>query len=96
MIRIKRGDEPASLGQKRDHGLQRIRESLAEDPSQKLHFPGYQEAAEPLWEAQGKKCCYCKKELYERPYNDTEHYRPKGHYWWLAWTWENLLFACPI
>lgn len=25
---------------------------------------------------------------------DAEHYRPKSHYWWLAWTWENLLFAC--
>lgn len=27
-------------------------------------------------------------------YRDVEHYRPKAYYWWLAWTWNNLLFAC--
>jgi hypothetical protein len=54
--------------------------------------------------AQYHKCCYC--ETVEREHqNDVEHYRPKlraqrgsgfpGHgYWWLAWTWSNLLFAC--
>jgi hypothetical protein len=40
-------------------------------------------------------------------FNDVEHYRPKTSadrlpgstathgYWWLAYTWDNLLFACP-
>lgn len=27
-------------------------------------------------------------------HNDVEHYRPFDLYWWLAWTWDNLLFAC--
>ncbi|MBV0882133.1 hypothetical protein KTQ42_22920 [Noviherbaspirillum sp. L7-7A] len=42
-----------------------------------------------------------------KDYNDVEHYRPKTSasrlpgcslthgYWWLAFTWENLLYACP-
>lgn len=51
------------------------------------------------------KCCYCEsKEQSKR--NDVEHYRPAGRavrspgsaathgYWWLAFTWENLLFSC--
>lgn len=42
---------------------------------------------------QRHKCCYC--EILIRSYhNDVEHYRPFSRYWWLAWTWENLLFAC--
>lgn len=40
-------------------------------------------------------------------YHDVEHYRPKGRadrrpgcplthgYWWLAYSWDNLLYACP-
>ncbi|MBF0409630.1 MAG: hypothetical protein HQM10_19980 [Candidatus Riflebacteria bacterium] len=42
-----------------------------------------------------------------KAYHDVEHYRPKASadrrpgsllthgYWWLAFTWNNLLFACP-
>ena len=26
--------------------------------------------------------------LSHRDYHDVEHYRPKGTYWWLTWTWE--------
>ncbi len=39
------------------------------------------------------KCCYCDRRTIP-DHNDVEHYRPFGLYWWLAWTWENLLFAC--
>jgi len=65
----------------------------------------YQLVQEPLWRAQYSKCCYCEmREQMKR--NDVEHFRPKGRadrapgraerhgYWWLAWTWENLLFSC--
>ena len=51
------------------------------------------------------KCCYCEHKCQVR-FHDVEHYRPKARadrgpgqpdygYWWLAWTWENLLFVCP-
>ncbi len=48
------------------------------------------------------KCAYCEQPLNEKTVN-IDTYRPKdmdrapdvdGHYWWLAFTWNNLLPAC--
>ena len=65
----------------------------------------YKVVRRTLWLRQDYKCCFCEfKEQHE--YNDVEHYRPKAAvqrfeggpvlpgYWWLAWTWANLMFAC--
>jgi len=38
------------------------------------------------------KCAYCEQKM-ER-YN-VEHYRPKNTYYWLAFSWDNLIMACP-
>jgi uncharacterized protein (TIGR02646 family) len=62
-----------------------------------------------LWAMQHHKCCYCENK-YERSYSDVEHFRPKAAavrgtepgdpadpgYWWLAYRFENLYFACAI
>ena len=53
------------------------------------------------------KCCYCEKDI-ERADLHVEHFRPKGAfrqasngdyeypgYYWLAYSWDNLLLACP-
>ena len=97
MIRVTRGPEPAELSAARERGLGEIRAARGENPDHQVKsgdIDGYQCAAEPLWRAQGEKCCYCEKDI-DRSYNDVEHYRPKTQYWWLAWDWSNLLFACP-
>jgi hypothetical protein len=63
-----------------------------------------------LFLGQRKKCAYCERRR-DFSSSPVEHYRPKagalrhrrgqtakeskGHYWWLTWSWENLLFACP-
>ncbi len=63
-----------------------------------------------LYLAQHKKCAWCELRV-QYSSSPVEHYRPKdgagrhdrgalpqvdrGHYWWLTWTWANLLFACP-
>lgn len=39
------------------------------------------------------KCAYCEKELLDSP-KHIEHYRPKNIYYWLAYSWDNLLLAC--
>jgi uncharacterized protein (TIGR02646 family) len=41
------------------------------------------------------KCPYC--DTGNIGQGDVEHFRPKNNnsYWWLAFTWENLLLACP-
>ena len=53
------------------------------------------------------KCYYCETKLYSPAYLHVEHFRPKGAvrqnprdsqefpgYYWLAYSWENLLLAC--
>lgn len=46
-----------------------------------------------LWAMQHFKCCYCEGK-YERGFSDVEHFRPKAAYWWLAYRFDNLYFAC--
>lgn len=92
----------------RDEQLKVLRAIVAlgkGDPAA-VDIDGYRVVAEMLWKAQHHKCCYCEK-LIERCYSDVEHYRPKAQadrgphhtathgYWWLAFTWKNLLFSCP-
>ncbi len=38
------------------------------------------------------KCAYCEVWVEEL---HVEHYRPKSIYYWLAYSWDNLLLACP-
>ncbi|SHH17163.1 HNH endonuclease [Flavobacterium johnsoniae] len=38
------------------------------------------------------KCAYCEQKVEQ--YN-VEHYRPKSIYYWLAFSWDNLILACP-
>ena len=59
-----------------------------------------------LHKAQHGKCAYCEMQQQSTAL-PTEHFRPKGGvttdvdyvtspqgYWWLAWSWHNLFFAC--
>lgn len=104
MIKINRGPEPKELIDLRNTHLHRIRQ-LGREPTSKEIY-GYEAIGKILWTAQHHKCCYCEQKI-TKDYNDVEHYRPKTTadrspgcmlkhgYWWLAYTWENLLFACP-
>ncbi len=49
------------------------------------------------------KCAYCEKlidtigaDKKESSFADVEHYRPSSIYWWLAYCYENYLYACEI
>jgi len=72
----------------------RVRARLAAGETVKLTGYGDDGVKQRLFEVQHGKCAYCEKRDEQAKWRDAEHYRPKGHYWWLAWTWENLLFAC--
>ena len=39
------------------------------------------------------KCGFCEKDVTDHTPH-VEHYRPKAKYWWLAYSWDNLLLAC--
>lgn len=64
---------------------------------------GHRSVVEALRRAQHNKCCYCER----KAEGDIEHFRPKSGYqqsigspfqrpgyYWLAYQWSNLLFAC--
>lgn len=92
MIRIERGREPAELVPTRETGLARAR--AAWRSGARIELSGYEVVKAALAEMQHYKCCYCEKVEEQPKYRDVEHYRPKSQYWWLTWTWDNLLFAC--
>ena len=79
------------------------------DEVKALTGSGYDVTKPTLYDRQHKKCAYCeRKPGYDG--QPVEHFRPKKYaeralpgdpsdrdddrYWWLAWTWENLYFAC--
>ena len=45
-----------------------------------------------LFDIYNGKCAFCEQRV-ER--FDVEHFRPKSIYFWLAYSWDNLLYACP-
>jgi uncharacterized protein (TIGR02646 family) len=107
VIRIARGPEPAALPPIRSAELSRVRPLASAGwlSSDELGHE-YAKVKRELWTQQLMRCCYCEGQV-ECDYNDVEHFRPKARadrlngthdtgYWWLAWTWENLLFSCAI
>jgi len=42
------------------------------------------------------KCASCEAPTALVAHGDVEHYRPKSLYWWLAYTYDNYLYACQI
>lgn len=39
------------------------------------------------------KCAFCEQRVEQ---SHVEHYRPKNKYYWIAFSWDNLLFACSV
>lgn len=109
MIPIVRGPEPQALADVRASKLpvlQALVASGGRPKSEDIKGYGHEAVRRALWEMQHKKCCYCEKDI-ENTREDVEHHRPKAEanrepgsplkdgYWWLAFTWENLYYACP-
>ena len=57
-----------------------------------------------LFQMHNGRCCYCERLRDDKREADIEHFRPKARvaeegpdrpgYWWLAYEWTNLFFAC--
>jgi len=107
VIRRDRGPEPPQLAAVRSRALPALRSIRATRPIASDDFRpyDYRVAFRPLYERQHGICCFC--ECREQPRkNPVEHLRPKTQvdheqgagavegYWWLAYSWENLAFAC--
>jgi uncharacterized protein (TIGR02646 family) len=71
-------------------------------------FYAAEDVKQALIKMQHGKCCLCESKITHVAYGDVEHFRPKKAvleddgllrrpgYYWLAYTWENLLLACEI
>jgi hypothetical protein len=107
MIRTERGAEPPGLAEIRTNGVAALRRKVANgEEITRADLAGYGVAREVLWQSQHRKCAYCEDSM-KFKFEPVEHYRPARRairgtefpdygYWWLAWTWSNLLFACSI
>ena len=42
------------------------------------------------------KCAYCEGKSSHVAHGDVEHFRPKDEYWWLAYCYDNYVYACQI
>jgi uncharacterized protein (TIGR02646 family) len=42
------------------------------------------------------KCAYCEAPASMVAFGDVEHYRPKSIYWWLTYSYDNLLLSCEL
>ena len=109
MIRYQKPSKPRSLsGQKVTDALESLREKVLADEELKVsdfksEIWRRESVRGSIMEAQYNKCCYCEQ---RRPKSggDMEHFRPKrkpteasnNHkgYWWLAYDWDNLMYAC--
>jgi uncharacterized protein (TIGR02646 family) len=68
---------------------------------------GHQTVKQALINMQHGKCCFCESKIQHIAFGDVEHYRPKAGYrqndndamqkpgyFWLAYSWDNLLLSC--
>src|SRR5579872_6093035 len=111
MIRIERGPEPIELPPARARGLARAvlaRRRGDQLVTDGYNLPALRDG---LYHAQRAKCVYCERQLgkagspieHFRPKGGAdrgdplagEHAIDADHYWWLAWSWNNLVLACP-
>lgn len=110
MIAIRRAAEPKELADERHWRLpkqQILRQRGSSAPEISGYDP--QSVKNALYHSQLGLCAFCGERI-RLSGMQVEHFRPKGAvdgrllprsvakprpgYWWLAWTWENLLFSC--
>ena len=106
MIKIERGEPPKGnkLDGRREKELQKIRKAVSSGESYRFEpLWSDRKVKNFLHRSQHGKCCYCERKRDEKRESDVEHFRPKAKvegaedhlgYWWLAYSWENLLIAC--
>ena len=99
MIRLQRSRTKAAIPAA-FHGEKRIEKALSllvEEGTGRQFDSGYwTKAKKQLKKESGDKCAYCEASTAVVAHGDVEHFRPKSRYWWLAYCYDNYLFACQI
>lgn len=110
MIRIKgRTNTPSTLqSPKVTTAKQKLEEKVSRGEgihTKDFHseYWGAQDVKGSLFDSQHGKCCFCENIRSPKRELDVEHFRPKAGidgepnhtgYWWLAYEWSNLVYAC--
>lgn len=68
--------------------------ALTDFPNSKNFENVWTELKEIFHEKQEMRCAICEKELNDVYSQDIEHYRPKTHYWWIAYDPSNYYLSC--
>jgi uncharacterized protein (TIGR02646 family) len=108
MIKLNRLAAPAALtAAKIQDTLNNLREKF--NNGEKIatkDFPSHwseKSIKDALFEIHNGKCCFCERARDKAREPDVEHFRPKAKvtedathpgYWWLAFDWDNFLWAC--
>ena len=110
MIALRRPAHPAVLVRRAGAATATLRTAWTSGQTPKVlkSLYGHAEVKQALKTAQHDKCAYCETRDARSP-GAVEHYRPKGGwrqnkgdtlqppgYFWLAYRWKNLLFACTM
>jgi uncharacterized protein (TIGR02646 family) len=99
MISLRRNRTESSIPRKyrspgKDrHELGLMRRRLAGEEPDSKHWTA---AKRTLKRESSGKCAYCEAPTDTVAHGDVEHFRPTATYWWLAYCWDNWLFACQI
>jgi uncharacterized protein (TIGR02646 family) len=82
----------------KDKELMLAQRDFLNDPDKPVEFKNtYWKTAKTQLKKESKgKCAYCEANTEVVAHGDVEHYRPKSIYWWLAYTYDNYLYACQI
>jgi hypothetical protein len=82
----------------RDKELMLAQRDYLHDSNKKIKFKStyWKPAKKQLKTESNGKCAYCEADIHIVAHGDVEHFRPKDIYWWLAYTYDNYLYACQI
>ncbi len=82
----------------KDKELLHAQRSFLNDQNKSIEFKStfWKTAKTQLKKESNGKCAYCEANTEVVAHGDVEHYRPKSIYWWLAYTYDNYLYACQI
>lgn len=82
----------------KDKELMFAQRDFLNDPKKPIEFKStfWKSAKTQLKKESHGKCAYCEANTEVVAHGDVEHYRPKSIYWWLAYTYDNYLYACQI
>ncbi len=94
MIKVKKDFDDIPTILKKDNREQAFKNNiLSKRYIDKKNLYRTKSILDKLNEIYHKKCAYCEQSLLDSQ-KHIEHYRPKKRYFWLTYSWDNLLLSC--